>query len=255
MSGRPPGQTGPPALRLEILKELQLLIDNKEARERLDRGPLAETKGREHWVLHLLLRAQESGRTHTDQLVTAAFANLTARVQALDDRVSALSEHEGTTRADLLGRLDGLSTTLTKQMSSGFEAGTTRIADVVSERVQTDFDSRWHPVSESIERFAQGSKQMLKDVSDTYKVATQTRLLLNENARRISDLGRDIVALEDSLKLVIQRAMEEGLAPLEARVAQLETVAGVSPPVPAVNHSPAETPEPEKPAEPPHSDA
>ena len=66
-------------------------------------------------------------------------------------------------------------------------------------------------MGESIETFASGSRQVLKDVGDTYRVATQTRLLLNENARRLTDLGRDLVALE------------EGIAPLEQRIAAIES--------------------------------
>ena len=43
--------------------------------------------------------------------------------------------------------------------------------------------------------------------------------------------------MEDSLKLVVQRAIEEGLAPLEQRIAQLESRAGITAPRPE-----AETP-------------
>ncbi len=71
---------------------------------------------------------------------------------------------------------------------------------------------------------------MLRDVADTYRVATQTRLLLNENTRRITDLGRDLVALEESLKLVVAKTLEEGLAPIDQRVAVLESRLGVAAP-------------------------
>jgi len=59
-------------------------------------------------------------------------------------------------------------------------------------------------------------------------VATQSRLLLNENARRIIDLGRDIVALEESLKLALSKVLDDGLQPLEERIAALESRLGTS---------------------------
>jgi hypothetical protein len=255
MSGRPasPPARGPdpdaagraggnlPRLRLEILQELQQLIDNREARDRLDRGPLAETKGREHWVLHLLLRAQESVQAHTDRLIGSSYANMTARLQSIEDRVASFSESDAAARADLTGRLDVLTNTFSERMDRGFTEGTDRIAETASARLSKELQEAWKPIGESIEMFSQGSKDMVKEVSDTYKVATQTRLLLNENARRISDLGRDLLALEDSLKLVVQRAIEEGLGPLEQRVAQLEARVGLAPPSDEPGSAPSES--------------
>ncbi|HEV2165998.1 MAG TPA: hypothetical protein VGS23_03325 [Thermoplasmata archaeon] len=244
MSGRPAspparaqepgGAPGPnaslPRLRLEILQELQQLIENREARDRIDRGPLAETKGREHWVLHLLLRAQESAQAHTDRLIGSSYANLTSRLQSIEDRVAAFAESESAARADLTGRLDVLSTSFSERLERGFTEGTERIAETAGGRLSKELRETWRPIGESIESFSQGSKEMVKQVSDTYKVATQTRLLLNENARRISDLGRDLLALEDSLKLVVQRAIEESFGSLEQRIAQLESRVGIAPP-------------------------
>ena len=227
MSGRP---TSPPvaqSLRLEVLKELQSLLDNRDARDRLDRGPLAETKGREHWVLHLLLRAHEAEQVHLDTLVGTAYANLHARLQGLDDRLVRLEHVEQTFEADWRSRSERSEAQLSERIDQGLTKGFGTLSDGLAQRLSTDLDAKWAPVGESIETFAQGSRQVLKDVSDTYRVATQTRLLLNENARRITDLGRDIVALEESLKLVITRALEEGLQPLEARLSALEAHVGV----------------------------
>ncbi len=223
-----------PRLRLEILQELQQLIDNREARERIDRGPLAEAKGREHWVLHLLLRAEESSQAHMDRLIGSSYANLTARLQAVEDRLASHAEAEASGRADLAGRLESLNSSFGERLDRGFAEGTDRIAETASARLSKELAERWQPIGESIESFTVGSKEMIREVSDTYKVATQTRLLLNENARRIADLGRDILALEDSLKLVVQRAIEEGLGPLEQRLAIVEGRLGIAPPPPTV---------------------
>lgn len=227
MSGRPAGSGPPATLRLEVLKELQQLIDNREARDRIDRGPLAEAKGREHWVLHLLLRAEESNQAHSDALIGTAYSNLLARLQGIDDRVSRVEEATGSGTTDLRERLDALSGSVGERMDRAFDAGFERLQKSLSERVLADLAQKWQPVGESIETFAVSSREVLKDVADTYRVATQTRLLLNENARRITDLGRDILALEDSLKLVVAKAVEDALGPLEQRVAALEGHTGV----------------------------
>jgi hypothetical protein len=242
-----------PRLRLEVLQELQQLIDNREARDRIERGPLAEAKGREHWVLHLLLRAAESSQAHVDRLVGSSYANLNARLQSVEDRVAANAESDTAARADLVGRLEVLSTMFAERFERGFSEGTERIAETASSRLTKELRETWRPIGESIEAFSQGSKAMVQEVSDTYKVATQTRLLLNENARRISDLGRDLLALEDSIKLVVQRSIEEGLSPLAQRIAQLENRAGIAAPAVDVvaTRDPIEAPaEAVKPAEP-----
>ncbi len=243
MSGRPSPAAPAAALRLEVLKELQQLIDNRDSRDRIDRGPLAETKGREHWVLHLLLRAEESNQSHFDTLIGTAYSNLLSRLQALDDRVARVEEQATTSTGDLRERVDAVSAAVGERLDQGFSAGLDRLSGELGTRVLKDLDQRWKPIGESIETFAISSREVLKDVADTYRVATQTRLLLNENARRITDLSRDLLALEDSLKLVVMKAIEEALVPLEQRVASLEAHAGIAPngtaPAPAASDHPA----------------
>ncbi|MGA9839104.1 MAG: hypothetical protein WBF81_01110 [Thermoplasmata archaeon] len=230
MAGRPPpNPTATSSLRVEILKELQSLIDDRDVRDRLERGPIGETKGREHWVLHLLLRAQESSQTHLDVLIGTAYSNLLARLQNIEDRVERVEGNGRSLGDEMKGRLDGLESSLTdrvtKEVGSGIESAGNRIAQGLS----ANLDQKWKPVGDSIETFTQSSGQLTKDLSDTYRVATQSRLLLNENARRIIDLGRDIVALEESLKLALSKTLEEGLQPLEERISALESrLAGAS---------------------------
>ena len=223
MAGRPPSaSSGASSLRVEVLKELQSLIDDRDVRDRLDRGPLGETKGREHWVLHLLLRAQESNQTHVDMLIGSSYSNLAARLQALDDRLERVESAGRTMGDDVKSRLDGLEGTIgeriSKEIATGIEAAGSRI----DKDLLTNLDKKWKPVGDSIEVFSQSAGQLTKDLSDTYRVATQSRLLLNENARRIIDLGRDLVALEESLKLALAKTLEEGLQPLEERISALE---------------------------------
>jgi hypothetical protein len=224
MAGRPTTSSGSAStLRLEVLKELQSLIDDRDVRDRLERGPLAETKGREHWVLHLLLRALESGQAHTDMLIGTAYSNLLARLQSAEDRLQKLEGIEMGLAEDVKHRLDGMEASLaervSKEISSGLDQGSQRISSGLFENL----DAKWKPVGDSIEAFAQSSHQLTKDLSDTYRVATQSRLLLNENARRIIDLGRDLVALEESLKLALTKVLEDGLQPLEDRIAAIES--------------------------------
>ena len=226
MSGRPPPQQA--GLRVEILKELQQIIDVRESRDRIERSALAETKGREHWVLHLLLRAHELEQSHLDTLIGSAYSNLVSRVQAVDDRVTRIEEMVTAGTTDVRERIDSLAGSFTERVDQGIDKGIERLGQELTRRLGEHLDAKWQPVGESIETFAVGSRQVLKDVADTYRVATQTRLLLNENARRITDLSRDLVALEDSLKLVVEKAVEEGLAPLEGRLAALEGHLGVN---------------------------
>jgi hypothetical protein len=232
MSARPPPSTAPVGLRLEILKELQQLIENRDARDRLEKSPLGEAKGREHWVLHLLVRAQEFEQSHFDTLIGTAYSNLLARLQSVEDRIARVEESHSAATTDVRERIDALSTSFGERVDQGIDRGVDKISREVTQRMGQSLDQKWKPVGESIETFAIGSRQVLKDVADTYRVATQTRLLLNENARRITDLGRDLLALEDSLKLVVTKAIEDGLAPLEQRLAALESHNGLSPAAP-----------------------
>jgi hypothetical protein len=223
MPERPVTSSGTSAVRLEVLKELQQLIENRDIRDRLDRGPLAETKGREHWVLHLLLRAQEVDSVHTDTLVGSVYSNLVARLEGLEDRLSHIEELQGSLEETLKSRLETVDKVVGDRIEAGLTQGTERLSGELAKTIGDNLDRKWAPVGESIETFAQGSKQLVRGVDDTFRLAAQTRLLLNDNARRLSDLGRDIVALEESLKLVVAKTLEQGLLPLEARVSAMES--------------------------------
>jgi len=224
-------------LRVEILKELQAMLDDREVRDRVDRGPLAEAKGREHWVLHLLLRAQELSQTSLTTLVHTAYANLTTRIQSIEERVQRIEGGQRGLADELKSELGGLETTLKGTVDQSIDRGLTEGRERIGSALLTDLDTKWKPIGESVETFARSSHQLSKDLSDTYRVSTQTRLLLNENARRMIDLGRDLVALEESLKLALAKTLEEGLRPLEERIAALEgrrgTAEAVADPPPA----------------------
>jgi len=227
MAARAPGPSVPPSsIRVEVLKELQGLIDEREIRDRLDRGPLAEAKGREHWVLHLLLRGAEVGQAQTNTLIGTAYSNLTARLQALEDRLQRVELAGGGLAEEVKTRLQGIESSLGERVAKDIATGFAQSTDALNAAVGSNLEVKWKPIGESVETFARSSHQLTKDLSDTYRVATQTRLLLNENARRITDLGRDIVALEESLKLSLTKALEELIGPLEDRIGALENRLG-----------------------------
>ncbi len=227
MAGRPPSAPAVPApLRTEVLKELQTLIDDRDARDRLDRGPLAEAKGREHWLLHLLIRAHELGQAHTSNLVGTAYANLLARLQTVEEGFARLEAANQKLTEELGHHFEGIEKELAERVAAAVTEGRASVASAVV----ASLDEKWKPVGESIETFARSSHQLTKDISDTYRVATQTRLLLNENARRMTDLGRDLVALEEGLKLALGKVIEERFQLLEERLAAVE---GRTPPEPS----------------------
>jgi chromosome segregation ATPase len=232
MAGQPPTGTGPAStVRVEILKELQAMLDDREVRDRVDRGPLAEAKGREHWVLHLLLRAQELSQASLTNLIHSAYTNLTGRLHTLEERVQRIEGAQRGLSEDLKGELGGLQDSVRETVEKSMGKEMTEGQERIGTALLTDLDAKWKPIGESVETFARSSHQLSKDLSDTYRVSTQTRLLLNENARRMIDLGRDLVALEESLKLALTKALEEGLQPLEERIAALETRLGGPEPV------------------------
>ena len=232
MAGQPPtGSATASTLRVEILKELQAMLDDREVRDRVDRGPLAEAKGREHWVLHLLLRAQELSQASFTTLVSSAYSSLTNRLQGLEERVQRIEGGQRTLSEQVKADLGGLQNSLRETVEKSLEKGMTDGRERIGTALLTDLDAKWKPIGESVETFARSSHQLSKDLSDTYRVSTQTRLLLNENSRRMIDLGRDLVALEESLKLSLTKALEEGLQPLEERIAALEGRLGAAEPV------------------------
>ncbi|HTT14350.1 MAG TPA: hypothetical protein VMG81_01005 [Thermoplasmata archaeon] len=227
MAARPPSNpAATSSLRVEVLKELQTLLDDRDVRDRIDKGPIAETKGREHWVLHLLLRAQELNQAHVDLLIGTAYSNLVARLQTLEDRLQRVEGMGQSLGDEVKSRFDGIESSLAERVGKEVAEGIDAVGRRLGESVGANLDQKWKPVGESVEAFATSSRQLTKDTADTFRVATQNRLLLNENARRMTDFGRDLVALEESLKLALSKVLEDGLQPLEDRIAALEARLG-----------------------------
>ncbi len=229
MADRPIAPPGTSTLRLEILKELQQLTESRDSRERLDRGPLAETKGREHWVLHLLLRASELETAHTDTLIGSAYANLLSRFAAIEDGLARVQERCATLEGSVTSRLESLDQIVGARIESSLTQGSERLGGELHRSVESGLETRWAPIGDALETFATGSQQLLHGVEDTFRLTAQTRLVVSEQLKRTSDLGRDLLALEDSLKLVVAKTLELGLGSIERRLAVIERQLGIVP--------------------------
>ena len=99
------------------------MLDDREVRDRVDRGPLAEAKGREHWVLHLLLRSQELSQASLTTLVRTAYTNLTGRIQTIEERVQRIEASQRSLVDDLKGELGGLKTGLRDTVQASVDHG------------------------------------------------------------------------------------------------------------------------------------
>jgi hypothetical protein len=249
MAGRSP-TTASSALRLELLKELQQLDENRDLRDRLDKGPLSAAKGREHWVLHLLLRAAEHQTAHLDFVLAANQADLVARLEQLEERIRRTEDGTNHLRESLLGLPTALETAVGGRLQAAMKESATGLPITAQEAVRAALDERLQPIGGSLESVAEGSRQSAKTIEDTFRIASQTRQLVTESAHQVSDLGKDLLALEDALKLVIEKAIEEGTASLDRRLAELERRLGALPPT---HGGSAEEPHPVPAAESPPS--
>jgi hypothetical protein len=252
MAGRSP-TTASSALRLEILRELQLLDENRDLRDRLDKGPLAAAKGREHWVLHLLLRAAEHQTAHFDFVIAENQGALLGRLEEVEERLRRV-EDATTHLRDMLQTLPAaLEGGIGDRVQAGLREGATGLEQTLHDSIGRALDDRLPPLGSSIETVAEGSRQAAKTIEDTFRLASQTRQLVTESAHQVSDLGKDLLALEDALKLVVEKAIEEGTASLDRRLSEIERRLSALPPTngaPADEHPPIPTPEsPTAPAE------
>src|SRR5271157_5396903 len=147
MAGRPANAGSSTSfLRVEVLTELQTLIDDRDFRDRIDRGPIAETKGREHWVLHLLLRSQELSNAHFDTLVGTAYSNMLARLQSVEDRLQRMEAGNQEMDQEVKTRLEGMETALAERVSREVTTGVQTAADKLTTTLNANLDEKWKPV-------------------------------------------------------------------------------------------------------------
>jgi hypothetical protein len=251
MAGRPP-TTPSAALRLEILKELQQLEENRELRDRLDKGPISAAKGREHWVLHLLLRAAENQTAHMDYVLGANQVALITHLEELEHRMMRMEDATEHLRQTLEGWSASLEGVIGSKVQSSLLEGASGLGSSVREAVRSALEERLAPVASSVESFAEGSHQVVKLAEDTFRLTSQTRLQVNESAQRVADLGKDLLALEDALRLAVERSIEQGNLLIERRLTEIERrLAALAPPTaPMGTDEPAPEPHGEAPSAP-----
>lgn len=176
-------------IRTEVVRALTDLVNDREARERIDKGILSHTKGREHWILHLLLRAMEAQQEFTETSMNYLLTTTNTVYKDLSAKI------EGVNLA-----IDGSIPKIKAGVEEIEQKNYERVAAMIEENFRKVNEGLGKTINESIGKTAEAigaqametknlTQALSRDVADTFKVATQVRLLISENMRKLNEIA------------------------------------------------------------------
>ncbi len=195
----------PHNVKNKLIKSIKDLAGSKMARKKVDESYFKEIKGKEHWIVYLMIQA-------LDELET----DFHVEMKAYEDKqnkfnmqmLQALKEE----REALIGMKTVLTTSLKEMKSS--------LNDVLNERLGTMDESIKSYMNETME---QSMKKAFSDIdgkiselsnmlesikmngTDSYKIMSRNQELLIGLSLKLDEMSEDIVALDERIGIEISR--------------------------------------------------
>jgi hypothetical protein len=218
---------GAVAIESELEKQLNLLSANRDVRDSLDRGSFSIIKGKEHYMLYVLAKLLATNGEHLDEINEFTYNHTTEQFEIFGRTLNEFIEMNRTNMDDV----KDLITHMDMKLSQTIE----KIIDIRMDRVVSDIINIVKDTIKSTPVEVSGSNQainnenlekLITEVSDSYKVITQMRLLLNETHRRIGEISANDETENESIKLAVRLAMEESLGSIKERIGSIESRTG-----------------------------
>ncbi|MGB9635862.1 MAG: hypothetical protein ACPL1Y_01250 [Thermoplasmata archaeon] len=182
-------------IRMEVVKAITDLANDREARDRIDKGILSHVKGREHWMLHLFLKAMEAQQQETNEGLSHI---LTTTNSVYKDLGTKLENVRTEITTNLVPKI---KTEIGEIEAKNFE----KIAGMIEASFEKVNAGLSKSINESIGKTAEAinaqaletknlTQALARDVGDTFKVATQVRLLISENMRKLNEIADAITS-------------------------------------------------------------
>jgi hypothetical protein len=190
--------------------ELARIQRSRDLKRQIEEGMYGDVAGKDAVALYILGRAldrmEQRAMKERSKVADAMVAHLeehrkqllqlASRIKAVEEKVahglaSATQRLETAARAtsDVVGRLAASSSKVQEQLEGG------ALKDL----------------RESDEQFRETMKDVVRDVTNAFNVASRTNLMVTELSKKVNDVSADISALEESLRLEVKEATGEAV--------------------------------------------
>jgi methyl-accepting chemotaxis protein len=200
-------ETNKNTIRMEVVRTITELLKDRDARDRLDKGVLSHTKGREHWILHLMLTAldtlnesSENGFNYILTTTNTIYKEMGAKIENVNKEINGI-----------VPKLKDELETAEKKNYEQIVALIDASFDKLNKNLEKTINDTIGKTAEAIGAQALETKNLTqtlsKDVADTFKVSTQVRLLISENMRKLNEISEIVDKLSTEGAGAVQTAL------------------------------------------------
>ncbi|MCX8173431.1 MAG: hypothetical protein N3F63_02315 [Thermoplasmata archaeon] len=176
-------------IRTEVVRAITDLVNDKEARERIDKGILAHTKGREHWILHLLLKALEAQQEYTETGMTYLLTTTNTVYKDLGAKIEGVNKEIENSIPKIKAEVGEIEAKNYERLVAMIEESFKKVNEGLGKTINESIGKTAEAINTQALETKNLTQALSRDVADTFKVATQVRLLISENMRKLNEIA------------------------------------------------------------------
>lgn len=204
-------------IRTEVVRAITELVNDREARERIDKGILSHTKGREHWILHLLLRALETQQEHNEAGINYLLTTTNTVYKELSTKIEGLSKSIENLTPKVKASFEEIEQKNYEKISAIIEESFKKVQESLAKSISESIGSTAEAIKAQALETKNLTQALARDIADTFKITTQVRLLINENLRKLNEIGDAIGNASAEKTIDLKPLFNE----IEAKMAQM----------------------------------
>lgn len=188
-----------------IIRGLKDLSESKEARRKVDESYFKELKGKEHWILYILMYALDNLETEFFKAVES-LSNEQKRFEsetfkAIKEERNALIKVRNSIDENLKSFEEKMGQILEKRMGEQKED----IAQEFSNILEGTLNKSIKGLDESIKDLYTIVQNLSGEFSDTYKLTSHNQESISKLGKKLDEISEDISALDERIGIEISR--------------------------------------------------
>ncbi len=214
-----------------IIKGLKDLSENKEARRKVDESYFKELKGKEHWMLYLLMYAIDNMENELFSAIEG-LSNEQKRFEAqtfkaIKEEREALIKVRKSIENNLRTFEEKMAELLDRRMAEQKE----EIAKELENLLEGTLNKSLREIDESISDLSTTIQNMSSGFSDTYKLVSHNQSMIAKIGKKLEEISEDISALDERIGIEISRipgaeGAAKAMKELERSIESMKAISG-----------------------------
>ncbi len=229
--GRDTVKDGPPhSVKEKLVKSVKDLAGSKMSRRKVDESYFKEIKGKEHWIVYLMIQA-------FDELETEFYTEISSMeekqsrfnmqvLEAMKEERGALIEMRDFLMNSMEELKSGLNTMMDERLA-GMEDGLNK---QISELVEESMKPALSGMEEKINSLSESIENIVMNGADSYKIISHNQESITKLSMKLDEMSEDIAALDERIGIEISRipGVDGSMEALKDLASSIEAIKSIS---------------------------